>query len=192
MLIWAEKEPPKLVPETPAQVQEMNLVTVLEQDALSRFYHSLMKWMTLMMLFSSLTSFSLCSVQFSSVQSSCSVVSDSLQPHGLQQARLPCPVPTPRAYSNSCPSSQWCHPSISSSVVPFTHIHTWLQGKTMALTIWTLVGIVMSLIFNMLYRFVIGFPGGSDGEESVCSVGDLGSIPGLGRSPGGGRGNPLQ
>ena len=65
-------------------------------------------------------------------------------------------------------------------------------GKTMALTIRTLVGIVMSLIFNMLYRFVIGFPGGSDGEESVCSVGDLGSIPGLGRSPGGGRGNPLQ
>ena len=64
-------------------------------------------------------------------------------------------------------------------------------GKTMALTIWTLVGTVMSLIFNMLHRF-IGFPGGSDGEESTCSAGDLGSIPGLGRSPGGGHGNPLQ
>ena len=50
----------------------------------------------------------------------CSVVSDSLWPHGLQQARLPCPSPTPGACSNSCPSSQWCHPTISSSVVPFS------------------------------------------------------------------------
>jgi len=52
-------------------------------------------------------------------QFSRSVVSNSLQPHGLQHARLPCPSPTPRAYSNSCPSSQWCHQTISSSVVPF-------------------------------------------------------------------------
>ena len=50
---------------------------------------------------------------------SCSVVSDSLQPHGLQHARLPCPSPTPVDCSNSCPSNQWCHPTISSSVVPF-------------------------------------------------------------------------
>ena len=49
-----------------------------------------------------------------------SVVSDSLWPHRLQHARLPCPSPTPRACSNSCPSSQWCHPTISSSVVPFS------------------------------------------------------------------------
>ena len=55
-----------------------------------------------------------------SVQFSCSVVSDSLWPHELQQARPPCPSPTPRLYSNSCPSSQWCHPTISSSVVPFS------------------------------------------------------------------------
>ena len=47
-------------------------------------------------------------------------MSDCLQPHGLQHARLPCPSPTPRAYSNSCPSSQWCHPTISPSVVPFS------------------------------------------------------------------------
>ena len=47
-------------------------------------------------------------------------MSDSLWPHGLQHARPPCPSPTPRAYSNSCPSSQWCHPTISSSVVPFS------------------------------------------------------------------------
>ena len=48
-----------------------------------------------------------------------SVVSYSLQPHGLQHSRLPCPSPSPRACSNSCPSSWWCHTTISSSVVPF-------------------------------------------------------------------------
>ena len=53
-----------------------------------------------------------------SVQFSCSVMSDSLQPYGLQHSRLPCPS-TPGVYSNSCPSSWWCHPTISSSVVPF-------------------------------------------------------------------------
>ena len=55
-----------------------------------------------------------------SVQFSHSVMSDSLQPHGLQHARPPCPSLTPRACSNSCPLSQWCHPTISSSVVPFS------------------------------------------------------------------------
>ena len=49
-----------------------------------------------------------------------SVVSTSLQPHELQHARPPCPSPTPGACSNSCPSSQWCHLTISSSVVPFS------------------------------------------------------------------------
>ena len=53
-------------------------------------------------------------------QVSHSVVSNSLQPHGLQHTKLPCPSPAPRAYSNSCPSSQWYHPTISSSVVPFS------------------------------------------------------------------------
>ena len=56
----------------------------------------------------------------SSVQFSRSVVSDSLRPHESQHARPPCPSPTPRVYSNSCPSSQWCHPVISSSVIPFS------------------------------------------------------------------------
>ena len=56
----------------------------------------------------------------SSVQFSCSVMSDSLQPHGRQHARLPCPAPTQGAYSNSCPWSRWCHPTISSSVVPLS------------------------------------------------------------------------
>ena len=53
-----------------------------------------------------------------SVQFSCSVVSNCLRPHGLQHTRPPCPSPTPGAYSNSCPSRWWCHPTISSSVVP--------------------------------------------------------------------------
>ena len=56
----------------------------------------------------------------SSVQCSCSVKSNSLWPHGLQQARAPCPSPNLRVYSNSCPLSQWCHPTISSSVILFS------------------------------------------------------------------------
>ena len=56
----------------------------------------------------------------SSVQFSCSFVSDSLQPDELQHARAPCPSPTPGVYPNPCPSSQWCHPAISSSIIPFS------------------------------------------------------------------------
>ena len=56
---------------------------------------------------------------FSSVQFSRLVVSDSLRPHEPQHARPPCPSPTPRVYPNSCPLSRWCHPTISSSAVPF-------------------------------------------------------------------------
>ena len=55
----------------------------------------------------------------SSVQFSHSVVSDSLRTHGLQYLRPPCPLPTPRVYSNSCPLSGWCYPTISSSFIPF-------------------------------------------------------------------------
>ena len=59
---------------------------------------------------------------FSSVQFSCSVMSDSLWPHELQHTRPPCPSPTPRVHSNSnsCPLSRWCHPAISSSVIPLS------------------------------------------------------------------------
>ena len=59
-------------------------------------------------------------LEFSSVQFSCSAVSDSLWPHELQHARPPCPSPTPRVHPNPYPSSQWCHPTILSSVVPFS------------------------------------------------------------------------
>ena len=67
----------------------------------------------------------------SSVQFSCSVVSNSLQPHGVQHARPPCPSPTPRVYSNLCPLSRWSHPTISSSVVPFSsHLQSFLASES--------------------------------------------------------------
>ena len=174
-----------------------------------------------------------------SVQFSRSVVSNSLRPHRRQHAKPPCPSPAPRVYSNSCPLSLWCHPTISSFVAPFSshlqsfpesgsfqislfftsggqsvgasasasvlpmkiqgwfslgwtgwmslqskglstvfynttvqkhqffsaqlslysssHIHTWLLEKTIALTIRTFVGKVISLLFSMLSRLVITF-----------------------------------
>ena len=72
---------------------------------------------------SSLENFPICKesiAQLHFVQFSHSVVSDSLRPHELELTRLPCPSPTPRAYPNSCPLHWWCHPTISSSVVPFS------------------------------------------------------------------------
>ena len=65
---------------------------------------------------------------FSSVQFSCSVVSNSLQPRESQQARPPCPSQTPGVYSDSCPSSRWCHPAISSSVIPFSSCPQYLPA----------------------------------------------------------------
>ena len=59
-------------------------------------------------------------IHYSSVQFSRSVMSDSLKPHELQHARPPCPLPIPGVYANSCPLSQWWHPTISSSVIPFS------------------------------------------------------------------------
>ena len=66
------------------------------------------------------SSFSPSTYSIHSVQFSRSVVSDSLRPHGLQHARLPCPSPVPGAYSNSCPLYRWYHPIISSSAIPFS------------------------------------------------------------------------
>ena len=65
-------------------------------------------------------SLSLLPLSWGSVQFSRSVMSDSLRPHRLQHARPPCPSPTPTVYWNSCPWSQWCHPTISSSAIPFS------------------------------------------------------------------------
>ena len=68
-------------------------------------------------------------IQFSSVQFSRSVVSDSLWPHESQHTRPPCPSPTPGVHLDACPSSQWCHPAISSSVVPFSSCPQSLAGS---------------------------------------------------------------
>ena len=67
-----------------------------------------------------LSSFLTSYIQFNSVQFSLSVMSDSLRPHESQHARPPCPSPTPRVHPDPRPSSQWCHPAISSSIVPFS------------------------------------------------------------------------
>ena len=63
-------------------------------------------------------------INISSVHFSHSVVSNNLPPRGLQHARIPCPFPTPRVYSNSCPLSQWCHSNMSSPIVPFSHLQS--------------------------------------------------------------------
>ena len=76
-------------------------------------------------------------VSVQSAQFSHSVMSDSLQPHELQQAKLPCLLPTSWACSNSCPLSQWCHPTISSSVIPFSPC---LQSFPAALGLFQWVG----------------------------------------------------
>ena len=65
----------------------------------------------------------------SSVQSSHSVVSDSLQPHDPHHARPPCPTPTPRVHTNPCPLSHWCHPTISSSVIHFSSCPQHIQAS---------------------------------------------------------------
>ena len=91
----------------------------------------------------------LCSVQFSH-----SLVYDSLRPHGLQHARPPCPSPTPGACSNSCPSSQWCHPTISSSVIPFSSC---LQSFPV------LGSLQMSQFFTSLYIYLFT-------DKSLCSL----------------------
>ena len=73
-----------------------------------------------------------------------------------------------------------------------SHIHTWLLEKTIALTKQTFVNKVISLLFNMLSKFVMVFPDSSVGKESACNAGDSGSIPGSGRSAGEGIGYPFQ
>ena len=71
---------------------------------------------------------------FISVQFSHSVLSDSLPAHGLQHAWLPCLSSTPRTYSNSCPSHRWCHPTISPSVIPFSHLQSFQASGVLPVT----------------------------------------------------------
>ena len=72
----------------------------------------------------------ICFWEKGSVQFSCSVMSDSLWPRGLQHAKLPYPSPTPGACLNSCPSSWWCHPTISSSVIPFSYLQSFPASQS--------------------------------------------------------------
>ena len=120
------------------------------------------------------------SVQFSSVQFSHSVVSDSLRPHELQHARPPCPSPTPGACSNSCSLNQRCHPTISSSVIPFySHLQSFpvsgsLQMSQFFASGGQSIGSLASasvLPMNIQDRFPLGWSGGSphsprDSQES--------------------------
>ena len=162
----------------------------------------------------------------------CSGLSDSLQLHGLQHSRLPCPSLSPGVCSNSCPLSQWCHPTISPSVSRFSSLpqyfpdhslYQWVgsspqvaqqsigaSGSVLPMNNqgWFLLRLT-DLIFQSkgLSRVFssttvqsqqlfgaqpsLGFPSGSYGKESGCNVGYLGSIFGLGRSPGEGKSYPL-
>ena len=99
-------------------------------EEISGLYHSIISSMSLHCSFNKTflsllailwnSTFSCIYLSFIGIQFSHSVMSNSLRPHGLQHARPPCPSPTPGVYSNSCPSRRWCHPAISSSVVPFS------------------------------------------------------------------------
>ena len=99
-------------------MDNVEIICLVEENHLCLIFQWLVLWISytfLLWVFVIFITFLSCpSVQFSH-----SVVSNSLRPHELQHTRLPCPSPTPRTYSNSRPSSQWCHPAISSSVIPF-------------------------------------------------------------------------
>ena len=103
-----------------------------------------------------------------SVQFSHSVVSDSLRPHESQHARPPCPSPTPGVYANSCPSSWWCHPTISSSVVPFSsHLQPFPASRSFQMSQFFTSGgqsidvsaLVSGLPMNILDWFPLGWTG---------------------------------
>ena len=100
-------------------MDNVEIICLVEENHLCLIFQWLVLWISytfLLWVFVIFITFLSCpSVQFSH-----SVVSSSLRPHELQHTRLPCPSPTPRTYSNSRPSSQWCHPAISSSVIPFS------------------------------------------------------------------------
>ena len=111
-----------------------------------------------------------------SIQFCHSVVSDSLRPHGLQHAKLPCPSPTPRACSNSCPSSWWCHPTISSTVVP---IPSCLQSFP-ASGSFPMGQFFASLIVNSRST---GLPWWLSGEEITCQCRRCSFHPWVGKIP---------
>ena len=89
-----------------------------------------------------------------SVQFSSSVVSDSLWLHGLQHARLPCPSPTPRAYSNSCPLSQWCHPTISIILYLVCGLLVLLLLEVHCLTFWCVMNYIIISIGLLVWCYL--------------------------------------
>ena len=109
----------------------------------------------------------LTSVQFSSVQFSLSVMSDSLQPHGLQHARPPCPLPTAGVHPNPCPLSWWCHQTIPSSVVPFSCLKSFPPSGSFQMSRFFAsggqsIGVSAStsvLPMNVQDWFLLGWPG---------------------------------
>ena len=96
-------------------------------------------------------------LEFSSVQFSCSVVSDYLQPHESQHTRPPCPSPTPGVHPDSRPSSQWCHPAISSSVVPFSSCPQSLPALVLDFYTCPSSGWGTSLLFQLFPVFIMKY-----------------------------------
>ena len=91
-----------------------------------------------------------------SVQFSRLVVSTLCDPHGLQHARLPCPSSTPRAYSNSCARSQWCHPTISSSVVPFSsRLQSFPASRYFSMSQFFASGVLEFLLQHPSFQWII-------------------------------------
>ena len=117
-----EKRFPRLIQNgkiIPVNCWKSHMHTLIPEKPLRQLYRYTPKWQDRIYQDGILKN-SQVTHQFSSVQFSCSVLSDSLRPHESQHTRPPCPLPTPRVYSNSYPSSWWCHPTISSSVIPFS------------------------------------------------------------------------
>ena len=128
------------------------------------------------------------SVQFSHI-----VVSDSLQPQGLQHARLPCPSPTPGTCSNSCPSSGWCHPAISSSVIPFSSSIRVFSSESIlcirgpkyrrfSFSISPSNEYSGLIYFRIDWFDLLAVPSWLSGKDFTCIAGDGGSILESGRS----------
>ena len=117
---------------------------------------------------------SVCLCVFSSVQFSRSVVSDSLRPHELQHTRPPCPSPTPGVHSDSCPSSQWCHPVISSSVVPFSCLQSLPASESFPMSqlfAWSRQSTGVSALASFLPKKSQGWPSEWTGWISLQSKG---------------------
>ena len=118
------------------------------------------------------------------LQFSRSVMCDSdMWPHGLQHVRLPCPSPTPGAYSNSCPLSRWCHPTISSSVVPFSScLQSFPASGSFPMSQFFVSGVISILIcictiYIIIYLSVYLYLYQTKHESESCSVLSNSAIP---------------